>query len=91
MIELTKVMTIGVPVGLYIDLEHDEIRELLLDKLNIYVGQKNTCVGLPDSPNEKIVNLPIRLDVKYIEIIKELAHCNKMGIIDFTSRLLIYK
>lgn len=87
---MTKVMTIGVPVGLYIELEHVEIRELLLDKLNVYVGRKNPGVGLPDSPNEKIVNLPIRLDVKYIDIIKELAHCNKMGIIDFTSRLLNY-
>ncbi len=82
---MTNTITIGVPVGLYVEHSNSEIGGLLLSNLNKFMNGK---YELPEQDGDKRVNVVIRIDRGVIDIIKENVNKENTTIIDFTYNLL---
>lgn len=79
----TKVLTLGVPLGIYAELDHGEIKNLFLEKLEDKLEFK-----IRESTG-KLIYLSIRLPIDKIDKVKYLADFYKVTIIEMTANILL--
>ncbi len=79
----TKVLTLGVPLDIYAELDHGEIKNLFLEKLDDKLEFK-----IRES-NGKLIYLSIRLPIDKIDKVKYLADFYKVTIIEMTANILL--
>ena len=79
----TKVLTLGVPLGIYAELDHGEIKNLFLEKL-----EDKSEFKIRESTG-KLIYLSIRLPIDKIDKVKYLADFYKVTIIEMTANILL--
>ncbi len=79
----TRVLTLGVPLGIYAELDHGEIKDLFIDRLN------DRLEFVINEQLGKLIYLSIRLPVEQIDKVKYLAGFYKVTIIEMTANILL--
>ena len=79
---MTKVINIGVPAELYIKYNTRELKDIFITAVYEYVRE-----GRLTYYNDRIVNLPLRVDEAIAGIVRAGASKYEMSIIEFTTKL----